>query len=225
MEKQMTSLGLTALFQNCAEKDLEKISRILVPKNFAADEIIMRQGDPSRGFFLIRSGAVHVHRLNAEGQERLIRIFHAPESFAEASLFPHGKYPAFGRAIGDVAIWLVPKDAFVGLLGNNPELAVTLIASLSKRIHSLVDQWENFRFGTARERLCQWLLLRDPQRPQTMGFSVHLPTTKAEWAEELGIRQETLSRLLRKLQSEKILQVHGKEIFIPDRGRLGSLAA
>jgi len=217
LEPVISELCLCPLFQKCSEKQLQKVATIVRPKKFAKGETILREGETCQGFFILRSGMVHMHRLGADGSEQLIRVFHAPESFAEASLFPDGVYPANGRALTKVELWLVPKVPFVHLLEGEPTLALALISNLSRRVHSLVGQYQRLRFGSARERLCHWLLQRDPRRPGTKGFSVNLPGSKAVLAEELGIRQETLSRLLRKLQETGFLQVHGKEIFIPDR--------
>lgn len=212
-----TGLSLCPLFEGCSDHQLQSIADLVRPKTFAKGALIVRQGESSRGFFVIRSGMVHVHRLSVDGSEQLIRIFRAPESFAEASLFPNAIYPASARAHTEVELWLVPKVPFTQLLERDASLALAMISNLSRRIHALVEQFQNFRFGSSSERLCQWLLQHDPGHAGSQGFSVHLPESKAVLAAEIGVRQETLSRLLRRLQIRGVLRVHGREIFIPDR--------
>jgi CRP-like cAMP-binding protein len=53
---------------------------------------------------------------------------------------------------------------------------------------------------------------------------VHLPTTKTVVAARLGVKKETLSRLLRVLAQRGLISVAQRNISILDRARLSALA-
>jgi len=69
----------------------------------------------------------------------------------------------------------------------------------------------------------RWLLSRCPSAGSPVSYTIHLVTTKAELAAELGMRQETLSRHLASLRESGDLAVRGREIVVLNRGRLQAL--
>src|SRR6185312_16773476 len=74
------------LFTGLPQQDLEAIAEATVLKSLEKGEYLFREGGPAAGFYVIRSGAVNVHRVNALGKEQIIHVFRAGDSFAEAAL-------------------------------------------------------------------------------------------------------------------------------------------
>lgn len=220
---ERASLENTALFRDLSDRQKTALAEIAVARRFSRGEIILRQGSPSAGFYVIRSGAVNVHRLSPDGTERVIRIFRAGESFAEASLLPGGVYPASARAVVDCRLQLIPKAPFLALLESNANFGLRMIIALSLRIHALVDSIESLRGEDMRTRILGWLLSLRPAAGNPVSYTIHLVTTKAELAAELGMRQETLSRHLASLRDSGDLAVRGREIVVLNHRRLQAL--
>jgi len=220
---QRAPLENTALFRDLSAWQKAAFAEIAVARRFRRGEMILRQGSPSAGFYVICSGAVNVHRLSPDGEERVIRIFNAGESFAEASLLPGGVYPASARAIVDSSVYLIPKVSFLALLEKDANFALKLIVSLSHRIHSLVASIESLRGENMQARILRWLLSRCPAAGSPVSYTIHLTVTKALLAAELGMRQETLSRNLANLRKSGDLAVRGREIVVLNPGRLRTL--
>lgn len=219
MKKSVTDADLIALknsplFRELSAKQKSALAEISTACRFRRNEIIFRQGAPSVGFYVIQSGAVSVHRLSRDGTERMIRIFHAGESFAEASLVPGGVYPANARALVDSRLHLIPKSPFVSLLESDAHFGLKMIVALCMRIHALAGCIENLRVENMRERLVRWLLSQRPSATNLISYTICLATTKSVLAAELGMRQETLSRHLTSLRDSGDLAVNGREIVV-----------
>lgn len=210
-------------FQKLSEDQLDAIIRLALPRNFQKGEFVVREGSPSLGFYVVCEGTINVHRVGADGTERLIRLFQARESFAEASLAPMGTYPASARAETNSRLLLIPKIPFLQLLARQPDIALCMIGGLSSRIHHLVNSLDRLRSGSVRQRLLQWLLSKCPSGAHITGFSIRLDLTKASLAAELGIRQETLSRALASLRAEELISVEGRQIRIFNRKSLEAI--
>jgi len=208
------------IFQKLSEEQLGEILKLAVPKNFQKGEFVLREGTPSLGFYVVCEGIINVHRVEEDGTERVIRLFRARESFAEASLVPTGIYPASARAETNSRLLLIPKTPFLQLLARHPDLALCIIGSLSSRIHQLVNSVDRLRRRGVRRRLLQWIASQCPADPHITGFSIRLDRTKAALAAELGIRHETLSRAFGALRAEGLIAMEGKQIRIPDRKAL-----
>lgn len=222
-KSDLTALAAVPIFRDLSSENKKALAEIATLRNFRRNEIIFHQGTPSAGFHVIHSGSVSVHRLSPEGEERVIRIFFAGESFAEASLLPGGVYPATARAIEPSQIFFIPKTPFLSLLAHDPEFALRVIISLSVRIHSLADVVETLRIADTKERLLRWLIARRPRAVESISYTITIPTSKSLLAGELGMRNETLSRHLTSLKQSNILKVNGREIVICDTLRIRSL--
>lgn len=211
------------MFRDLSARQKTALAGISLPCEFRRGEIIFHQGSPSVGFYLIHSGAVNVHRLSRDGTERLIRIFHAGESFAEASLLSGGVYPATARAMIDCSTHLIPKAPFLSLLERDASFGLRMFVALSIRIHDMAGTIENLRIENMRERLLRWLIARRPPAANPVSYTISLTTTKAALAAELGMRQETLSRHLASLRKSGDLTVNGREIVVLNSERLREL--
>ena len=113
------ALRCCRLFESLPPVELASIAEFSVLKQVLRGAFIFREGEPTSGFFIVRSGAVNVHRISAEGREKTIRIFRSGESFAEATLADGTGYPAhcdYDRYEGEYGIHDVKKAIETGTL-------------------------------------------------------------------------------------------------------------
>ena len=120
----------------------------------------VRQGAPAEGFYVVHQGAINVHRINASGKAQVIHVFRVGESFAEAALFENTGYPANASALEQTSVLLVPKTAFLELLRKRPELALRMLASMSRHLQTLVGLIDDLTLKDVQTRLVGWLLKR-----------------------------------------------------------------
>lgn len=87
------------LFAGMSPLELGSIAEITVLKAVSKGSYLLHEGDPSHGFYIVQTGAINVHRVNAIGKEQVIHVFRAGESFAEGTLATEKGYPADARAV------------------------------------------------------------------------------------------------------------------------------
>jgi CRP/FNR family transcriptional regulator len=211
------------LFAGISAPELEAIAGITVQKAVGKGSYLFHEGDPSAGFYIVRSGAINVHRVNAAGKEQVIHVFRTGESFAEGTLATDKGYPADARAIEPSQVLLVQKAGFLALLRRQPELALRMLGSMSAHLRILVGQLEDLTLRDVETRLANWLVKRCPDPAGARPVRIELPMTKRVLAAELGTVSETLSRSLAKLREQKLLAVKGRILTVPDPSRLAAL--
>ncbi len=217
-------LSRPPLFRGLPDDDLAALRSIGLPRSFAKGEILFREGDPSRGFFLVIRGAVKLYKLSLAGKEQILHVHRSGEPFAEATLGEGARYPASAAATAATFVLLFPRDDFTRLIGRRPGLAANLIARLSQRVREMVALVEDLSLREAPGRLARHLL--DLAGEEVLaGMTVELPMKKGELASLIGTRQETLSRILRKLSDSHVLTVKGSKVVLLDPTRLEDLAA
>lgn len=219
----INTLRSCRLFAGLPSQDLEAIADVTVLKSLSKGEYLFREGAEVAGFYIVRSGAVNVHRVNALGKEQIIHVFRAGDSFAEAALASPTGYPAEARVIESTEVLLVLKDGILALLRHQPELALRMLGSMSDHLRVLVGQLEDLTLKDVETRLANWLMKRCPDPESDSPVRIELKSTKRVLAAELGTVSETFSRTLGKFREQKLISVKGKTVTVPSPRRLNGL--
>ena len=217
------TLRACQLFAGISQPELNAIADITVGKPVDKGGYLFHEGEPSLGFYIVQSGAINVHRVNAAGKEQVIHVFRAGESFAEGTLATDKGYPADARALEPSHVLLVQKAGILALLRRQPELALRMLGSMSAHLRVLVAQLEDMTLKDVETRLTNWLIKRCGNPAGARPVKVPLPMTKRALAAELGTVSETFSRTLARLRDLKLVSVEAKAITVLDPTGLADL--
>jgi CRP-like cAMP-binding protein len=219
-------LKKSLLFSGLDEENLLEVALIATKRSFRKGETLFSEGEPATGFYLLASGAIKLCKLSPDGKEKVLHFVHPDETFAEAAFFGDGKYPAEARALEKGETLFFPRDAFMGLLERNPRFSLNLIVSLSLLLRRFARQIEELTFSEVPVRLAAYLAELAVKKSTVFQGKTYLDLDikKGELASRLGTVSETLSRALKKLKEEGIIEVEGSRVIIYDMGRLTSMA-
>lgn len=185
-----------------------------------AGEVLFREGEDAVEYLYVLSGSVEVLRHTQEGQERVFQIFRPGQMLAETAMFmTHGRYPMEARSRGDAIVQCLKRTGLQEVSKAWPELALRLLARLSDRVYKRVNEVEWFSDSTAAQRLADYLL-RQPCDP---AGALRLPLTQRQLAVHLGVRAETLSRLLADWIAQGRIAGSRRDWVLLDPGFLESL--
>jgi CRP/FNR family transcriptional regulator len=207
------------LFAGIPAEELEQIAGFSLLRSLSKGSYLFREGDPAEGFYVVQKGTINVHRVSGTGKEQVICLFHAGDSFAEASLAVETGYPANARAIESSSLIVVPKTPFLAMLARRPELGLRMLGSMSQHLRVLVGLVEDLTLKDVETRVINWLLKRIP-RESAGPATIQLGMTKRMLAAELGTSSETLSRTFARFRQENILDVKGQTLRVRDSAAL-----
>jgi CRP-like cAMP-binding protein len=91
---------------------------------------------------------------------------------------------------------------------------------LSHRLQHLIGALEDCMLRSGTERVIGYLLNRLPADAAKGGGTVTLPTKKGIIASQLNLTHEHFSRILRDLATGGLIAVEGRNVRLPDIGRL-----
>jgi CRP-like cAMP-binding protein len=185
-------------------------------RRFVAGESLFRRGEAARHFFLLRSGCVKLYRLSPEGGEKIMRLIRAGQTFAESILFMEAPtFPVHGEGVEDGELVEVDRAAFLGILRESFETCQAVMAQMTARIQAHWDEIETLALENSRYRIVHYLLALAPATAQGR-TQVRLPARKMVIAAHLAVTPETLSRTLRSLSDEHLIEVTGDDVTILD---------
>lgn len=212
------------IFRDLPADQLRLLEAIAVPRQLRSGQYLFRREVASPGLVYIASGCISLRRPHADGSDFVIRVFRAGETFAEATLIPEGRTPADARAESESRVLIFPRKDILEIIRAEPGFALHLIASLSRRVHTLVALSETRIVSSPRERILIWLVDRLPQEG-VISCSISPGLSMASLAAELGMRPETFSRHLTQLTSEGFISRAGRRIDVLDVAKLRSVVA
>ncbi len=183
------------------------------------------QGDPATHFFVVISGWVKLFRLRPDGAEVVVEIFGPGESFAEGAMHMPEGYPVSAEMVEEGRLLAVPTEAFGRRVQQDPDLAISMLASMSVRLKELVNRIEKKETQTAAQRVADFLLkFGGTPGPDAAAVVVQLPYDKQLIANRLGMKPETFSRALSALRDRGV-RVDGPTAKIRDAAALRRFTA
>lgn len=218
-----TLLAGTPLFGNLAPEELKSFAR--GSREFSAEkgEILFHRGDSCHGFHLIIRGQVKIGFVSPQGNEKVIEILGAGQTFGEALMFMDKPYMVFAQALADSHFVHIAKTTVFEELESHPAFARKMIASLSMRLHHLVADVESYALHSGKQRVIGYLLRELTDCAQTQDqLVVTLPASKGTIASRLNLTQEHFSRILHELSESGLIRVERRQIHIPSVKKLSS---
>lgn len=199
------------LFRNLDAPQLalmaEASQQVRVPKH----GYVFQRGDPATGLYVVAVGSIKLAVVAANGQEKVIEFFGPGQAFGEAVMFLDRPYMVQAQALDDTLLIWIDKQDIYAAIDHDPSFARRMLAGLSLRLHSLVQDIETINLQNASQRVISYLLAQ----PRADGH-VQFPFNKNVIASKLGLTPETLSRLLHQLSSAGLIAVEGRDVVIHD---------
>jgi CRP-like cAMP-binding protein len=210
------------LFQDVTPEELDHIADSTTETNILKGNMIFRRGDPCDGFHIVIYGQVKLSFTSPQGDEKVVEIISAGQSFGEALMFMEKPYIVNAQVLADSLLLHISKQAVFSGLDSNPKFARRMLSGLSRRIHGLVSDVEAYSLRSATQRVIGYLLKEDPAGD---GGHVILSVSKKLVASRLNLTPEHFSRILQELTLRRLIEVKGREIVILDIEKLRNYEA
>lgn len=216
-EQDCDSCGLP---KKCIGEGLEKsqsesISRIIKTHGpFHPGSTIFRMEDRFKSIFAIQSGAVKIESSLDDGTP-LVHGFYFSGELIGIEAVGDQYYHNDAKALTTTWVCEIPFDRIETLCLEIPKLQQEILHLLGQRIRYTTKTVVQGRYLSADKRFLLFLkdLYQRHGEIKPGGIrSVTLPMTKGDIAVHLGLRPESLSRALAKLQDEGVIRNKSREI-------------
>lgn len=206
------------------DTDLGRLDALAEHMTLQAGEPLIREGDEAKHVFNITSGSVRVYKLLPDGRRQITGFLFAGDFLGLAT---GQTYVFSAEAIEPATACRFRKSDYRGLIRETPALEAALLDRATHELAAAQNQMLLLGRKTALERIATFLLDlpgHDPARATAEGL-VHLPMTRSEIADYLGLTIETVSRVLTKLKTTGVIRLLSlTELKIEHPERLRALA-
>ena len=185
------------------------------------NSLVFETGDPFTSIYAVRSGALKAYNIDENGEEYVVGFFLPGELIGLVSI-DSGVHLNTAKTLETSTLCEIPFDQVETLSKRIHNLQSHMYRILSREIGE--DQKLQLLLGkkTAEEKIGTFILNLSHRYKQRHLSSTlfRLPMARTDIANYLGLAVETVSRIITRLQVQKILKVDGKDVEILNHQQL-----
>lgn len=189
-------------------------------------QVIFSEGMPASALYLLCQGAVKVFHSDRFGREHILEVAAPGAVLGELGLDDGQRMSVSAEALTETQVVHVPRERLAEFLRRHPDTALRFLAALSRELAVARHKVRELALKSAEGRLAGLLLqlVEAEGRGVISGSRLHLPYTRRELAEMIGVSTETAIRLLAGLKRKGAITAAGREVAIADAERLMRIA-
>jgi CRP/FNR family transcriptional regulator, cyclic AMP receptor protein len=210
------------LFADLEEAELERFSRVAVPRSFPAGTRVFHEGDPSDVCYIVREGSFRVTREHSDGRAITLATMGPGEVFGELAMLDGDVRSASAEAIVDGELLALPAKDVRALLARHPEISVKLVSALVRRLRAANVRLSRQSFQTVPSRvagvLSQLVAEATPDRGENGEVTIRM--NQADLAQLAGTSRESVSRFLADLERAGVVRSGRGRVTVLDPAKL-----
>jgi CRP-like cAMP-binding protein len=213
-EQFLTRLAAIPMFSELNAESLETLSRMVQFRRFPKGAFIIGQNEIGHAMYLLVAGRVKISLANPEGKELVLNYIEAPGHFGEMSLVDGQPRSSDVIAVSEVELFILDGKDLSAAIQLQPKLALSLIATLSRRLRHTITRLEDMAFHDATHRVMRVVLNVATAGYEARGVPVIQGMTHYDIATLAGTSRETASRVVSQLGRDGIVTTKGRRIQV-----------
>lgn len=188
--------------------------------DFGHGDFIFHQGQGAAGVYELCSGTVKVFKTTDEGGVHIVRLLQPGQLLGHHAVFVGAPHGATAEALTHVRTRFIPRDDFVTVLRQAPDLSLRLLQALSFQVRGHEHQLLSLSQHTVAQRVADTLLTLEARHGTDADGALALSLSRQDLASHVGAATETTVRTLTDLKTRNLIRTSGRRIWLRDRKRL-----
>ncbi len=169
-------LAKVPIFSDLPEEERERLGRLLRPRRYARGEVIFLEGDQGTALCLIAEGRIRIQLTGSDGREVVINVYGPGEIFGEMALLDGEPRSADAIAQDAARVFWLQREDFAAFLDTHQRAAMTMLASLSRRLRHTTRVVQDATFRDVPSRLARVLLDLAARNGQPIAQGIRIET-------------------------------------------------
>lgn len=207
-------------FKDLPKESIKILDKRVIKTKYKKGEVLFTEFEEAKGVYFVDTGIVKLTKQDENGNEIIVCMKKDGEIFAEACLFNNqlSCYPATATMVSEGEIFFLNTEKLEEEIIHSPELGVRMIHYMSDALRDMTLSLRDVAMLDVYTKTVKTLekLAKKFGELKSNAMHLELPITVSELATLVGSSRESVSRVFSKLKKEKIIEVSGKNIFIPD---------
>jgi CRP-like cAMP-binding protein len=200
------------------DADREALARTATRRRFRRGDIIFQKDDPGHSLFIVARGSVRIHVPSTQGADLTLAVLGAGQFFGDLSLLDGRPRSASASALADTSVVAIERSDFVALVRSRPEAAMSVLATVARRLRETDEMASDLAFLDVGGRLAKKLLdlaaTHGVRRAD--GVLLDMTLTQEELANMIGVTRESVNRNLSVFRRTGLVAKEGRRFVLRD---------
>jgi CRP-like cAMP-binding protein len=143
----ISELKKQILLEDIADSELERLSKIMQELSLKKDEFIFKEGEDTKGIYMIRSGKIEISKVTPDGWKQTLAVLQAGSFFGELSILEKRKHEANASAIEKSELLKLSKEDFEKMEKDDISPALQILKKIalvmSKNLRRMNEKFLN----------------------------------------------------------------------------------
>jgi CRP/FNR family transcriptional regulator, cyclic AMP receptor protein len=211
-------LRTVPIFSELSDADVASLAHLLTRRKYPKDAVVFFENEEGDSFFMIVEGRIKVTILGDDGREVILSMLTPGDFFGEMALLDNEPRSATAIAAEESELLSLSRADFQSV-ATKRSITGALIKVLTARLRKANHQISTLALLDVYGRVARVILdmARDEGRRLKDGRIAFRRATHQEIANRIGTTRETVTRMLKDLERQGLIEVDSKEIVVgPD---------
>jgi CRP-like cAMP-binding protein len=200
------------------EVDLKIIEETADRSKYDAGDIVFFEGAEVKGVYYIESGLVGVRKSDPNGNSTLLKIAQHGDTLGYRPLIANQPHRASAEVLKPSVVCFIDANTVRGLIQSTPALGLNLLARVATDLGDAEEKYHESVTLSIRARFAHLLIILQDKFGQIGNDgSLHftLPVSRSDLAAMLGVRRESISRIINELETLGITKFKERKVIVP----------
>ncbi len=205
-------------FENLTEAQLARVNETRFEAHFKAREVIFKQGSPTSNAIILADGIAKVHIEGYDGKNIILNIIKPKRLISGPGSYVDNRNYYSLTALTDVVACFIDLNVLKELILENNKFAEGYIKFVSQKSINIFNKLVSSTQKKMHGRLAEGLLFLANEIFEADKFDNIL--SRQELGELTNMTKESVVRVLKEFNDEKIINIESDSIEILDKARL-----
>ncbi len=221
-ESPLGLLRKVPLFAELDEGELERFSRVAIPRSFPEGTRVFHEGDHSDACYIVKSGTFRVTREHPDGRAITLATLGEGDIVGELAMLDGEVRSASVETLGgEGELLALPAGDVRALLERHPEITVKFVAALTRRLRAANERISRQSFQTVPSRVAGVLSQMVAEEGEE-GRQITIRMNQSDLAQLAGTSRESVSRFLADLERSGVVKAGRGQVTILEPAKLGN---
>jgi CRP-like cAMP-binding protein len=184
---------------------------------------LFNEGENLKGIYCVQDGFGRLSKLCENGKEQIVRFIVKGSLIGQRSLISDEPTNLSATASEDMFVCFIPKEEIINDLMQNPKFNKSMFKELADNLKNSDNFILDITNKPLKQRFSEALLYLQTIFGSDHDGMIDVSLNRSDYANFLGIRTESLIRVISTFKKNKIISTKGKKIKIENYNALKNL--
>ncbi len=202
------------LFSLLTAEQLERLNQERFEASYRKGEMIFKQGSAATHILMLTSGLAKIFLEGQNDRGLILKLVKPVQMFGGPGIFLDGRNYYSATALENCTICFITRQRFREAIRSNPDFAEKYIEHINRNAIYSFNKFSDLTQKQMPGRVADALLYLSKDIYGSTEFG--MPLTRQDLADMTNLSKESVIRILKEFKTEKVIEMDGDRVHIPD---------